>query len=355
MSRVKINYALLIGFLLFGLTTFSQHRRSHHAKEMSFNLAKAPSPLFRDPVFDGAADPSMIWDDINHQWLIFYTQRRASLNLEGVAYCYGTGIGIASSTDAGETWRYLGTADLPQPDSGLNSFWAPQVFQNPADKKYHMLVSYIKGVYTDWGGERQLFHYISDDLKSWQQLYSLGLSGCIDASTFQLADGSWKVWYKDESKESFTYASKSTDLLHWTRLDTCEVQYRHHEAPIVFQWKGYYWMITDPTYDNYTGLDVFVSSDATHWTFNNTILNEPGSRPDDNDQGRHADVKIVNDQAIIVYFTHPGRIYPNNQNEDPDNGVYRYRRSSLHVAELELIEGKIICNRDKYKKAQQVY
>jgi hypothetical protein len=210
-------------------------------------------------------------------------------------------------------------------------------------------------VYTDWGGERQLFHYISDDLKSWQQLYSLGLSGCIDASTFQLADGSWKVWYKDESKESYTYASKSTDLLNWIRLDTCEVQYRHHEAPIVFHWKGNYWMITDPTYDSYTGLDVFVSSDATHWTFNNSILNEPGSRPDDNDQGRHADVKIVNDQAIIIYFTHPGRIYPNNQNEDPDNGVYRYRRSSLQVAELELIDGKIICNRDKFKKAQQVY
>jgi len=355
MGKLPSKYFFILMLIIIALNTSAQLKKSQGFNKMSFNLSNAPSPLFRDPVFDGAADPTMIWDDINHQWLIFYTQRRATLNLEGVAYCYGTGIGIASSTNAGETWRYLGTANLPQPDTGLNSFWAPQVFKNPADKKYHMLVSYIKGVYTDWGGERQLFHYISDDLKSWQQLYSLGLSGCIDASTFQLADGSWKVWYKDESKESYTYASKSTDLLNWTRLDTCEVQYRHHEAPIVFQWKGNYWMITDPTYDSYTGLDVFVSSDATHWTFNNSILNEPGSRPDDNDQGRHADVKIVNDQAIIIYFTHPGRIYPNNQNEDPDNGVYRYRRSSLQVAELELIQGKIFCNRDKYKKAQQVY
>ena len=136
---------------------------------------------------------------------------------------------------------------------------------------------------------------------------------------------------------------------------TCEVKNRHHEAPIVFKWKGFYWMITDPTYESYTGLDVFISSDATHWTFNNTILNEPGIRPDDIDQGRHADVKIINDQAIIIYFTHPGRIYLEDLNEDPDHGVYRYRRSSLQAAELEFVNGKIICNRNKYKSAQHIY
>ena len=341
--------------VLLSLNIYSQPVKNKLLNEMSFNIAKAPSPLFRDPIFDGAADPSIVWNPLNHEWMIFYTQRRATLNLDGVAYCYGTAIGVATSTDAGITWRYKGIANLPQSDTGLNTFWAPQVFQNASDKKYHMLVTYIKGVYSDWGGVRQVLHFTSDNLKTWTPLYSLGLSGCIDASTYQLDDGSWKVWYKDESRGSFTFASKSNDLIHWNSLDSCEISNRKNEAPIVFKWKDSYWMITDPTYDNYTGLDVFRSTDATYWTFNNTILDEPGNRLDDNDQGRHADVKIINGQAIIFYFTHPGRIYLNNQDEDPDNGIYRYRRSSLQVAELELIDGKIICNRDKYKRVQQVF
>ena len=107
-------------------------------------------------------------------------------------------------------------------------------------------------------------------------------------------------------------------------------------------------MITDPTYESYTGLDVFRSNDGSSWVFNSTILNNPGIRPDDRDQGRHPDVKIINNKAYIFYFTHPGRIYPGKGNEDGDQHRWRYRRSSLQVAELEYDQGKIICNRNKY-------
>ncbi len=31
-----------------------------------------PAPLFRDPVFDGAADPSLIWNDQERAWWVFY-------------------------------------------------------------------------------------------------------------------------------------------------------------------------------------------------------------------------------------------------------------------------------------------
>ena len=326
---------------------------------------KAPAPLFRDPVFDGAADPSAIYNRNTGEWLIFYTQRRARLELRGTEYCYGTAVGIASSTDGGASWQYKGTAKLPQPDSGLNSFWAPQVFQNPADDSYHIIVSYIRGVYDNWGGERQIFHYRSGDLEQWERIASAGTDGCIDASVAQLPDGNWKMWFKDEQRGSFTYSAISTDLITWTRNsfeDSTgkqafwpEVFNRHHEAPVVFRWKNSWWMITDPTYEEYTGLDVFRSDDATHWIYNNTILNTPGMRPDDNDQGRHADVQVVNDRAIIIYFTHPGRIYdqpginlPDLPRENPDGNNLRYRRSGLQMAELELQGDTIICNRDKF-------
>jgi hypothetical protein len=334
--------------ILFFFLTVSMAIVQGQVKKPAFHIAEAPAPLFRDPVFDGAADPTAIWDPAKGEWLIFYTQRRARLDLPGVAWCYGTAIGIAGSKDGGRTWTYRGTAALPAPDSATPTFWAPQVFRASKSGEYRMVVTHIAGVFDDWGGRRVLRQYASKDLQHWRDLGPVGLNGCIDASVFQMPNGMWKMWFKDETKQSFTYASVSSDLAHWTRLDSPEVRNRHHEGPVVFRWKGAYWMITDPTYDEYTGLDVFRSDDLTHWAFNNTILNSPGMRPDDNDQGRHADVQVVDGKAILLYFTHPGRTYPNHGPEDPDEGRYRYRRSSLQAAELEMREGKVICDRDKY-------
>ncbi|MCK7531938.1 MAG: hypothetical protein MZV63_13415 [Marinilabiliales bacterium] len=71
-----------------------------------------PAPLYRDPVFDGAADPSLVWNDKERAWWVFYTNRRANAPdaQDGVRWCHGTDIGIASSTDGGLTWTYRGTA-----------------------------------------------------------------------------------------------------------------------------------------------------------------------------------------------------------------------------------------------------
>jgi hypothetical protein len=339
-------YLFLTGILLFGVMQV-------FAQQIPFHVSDAPAPLFRDPVYDGAADPTAFYDGKKKEWLIFYTQRRARLDLKGVEFCYGTAIGLAASKDGGLSWEYRGTAILPQPDTGINTFWAPQVFRDPKDGRYHMLVTYIKGVYDDWGGTRVLMHFTSVDLKTWKPAGPIGLTGCIDASAFQLKDGTWKMWYKDESRGSFTYASVSKDLEHWTHLDSPEVRNRHHEGPIVFRWANAYWMITDPTYESYTGMDVFRSDDATHWKWNNTILDKPGMRPDDNDQGRHGDVQIVNGKAILFYFTHPGRIYlENGKKEVADEDSYRCRYSSLQVAELEFVNGKVVCDRDKYWKGR---
>jgi hypothetical protein len=68
----------------------------------------APAPLFRDPIFDGAADPVVIWNRQDQCWWLLYTQRRANVDVPGVAWCHGCDIGVARSRDNGHSWRYLG-------------------------------------------------------------------------------------------------------------------------------------------------------------------------------------------------------------------------------------------------------
>jgi len=46
----------------------------------------ASKPLFRDPVFDGAADPVVVWNRQERKWFMFYTNRRANVpGLPGVS------------------------------------------------------------------------------------------------------------------------------------------------------------------------------------------------------------------------------------------------------------------------------
>jgi len=314
---------------------------------LRFDIEKASAPLFRDPIFDGAADPSVLWNQKTGEWWIFYTQRRASRVFDNVAYCYGTAVGIAVSLDYGKTWEYRGTAKLPASNPGNDTFWAPQVMYDDTKGTYHMFVTYINGIFSNWGGEREMHHYVSNDLKTWKATKPIGTRVCIDAMVYPLQDGTWKMWYKDELNGHYIASAISDDLIDWKHLGKIEIDNRHSEGPTVFEWKGKYWMVTDPTYMERTGLDVFSSEDAINWEFNNTILNNEGMRNDDNEQGRHADVKVVNDRAFIFYMTHPGRIYKDGKEVDEANLV-RYQRSSLQVAELEYQDRKIVCDRNKY-------
>lgn len=133
-----------------------------HAQDV---IHKAPAPLYRDPVTDGAADPVVVWNKEAKSWWMLYTQRRANLDAPDVAYCYGTKIGVAESTDHGQTWVYRGTLDLEFED-GHNTFWAPEVVYR--DGEYHMFVAYIRGVRSHWGGDKQIVHYTSRNLWNWK-------------------------------------------------------------------------------------------------------------------------------------------------------------------------------------------
>src|SRR5438067_13713721 len=72
----------------------------------------APKPLFDDPVYHGAADPTIIYNKQKKEWWMFYTNRRASFNdTTGVKWVHGTRIGIAASKD-GANWHYVDTANI---------------------------------------------------------------------------------------------------------------------------------------------------------------------------------------------------------------------------------------------------
>ena len=48
-----------------------------------------PSPLFRDPIYDCPTDLTVIWNEEEKEWVLLYTQRRASDEGEGVSWVHG--------------------------------------------------------------------------------------------------------------------------------------------------------------------------------------------------------------------------------------------------------------------------
>ncbi|MEG1935007.1 MAG: hypothetical protein RR141_03365 [Rikenellaceae bacterium] len=317
------------------------------AQNIPFDVEHAPAPLFRCPIYDGPTDPSMQWNEKRGEWWMFYTQRRANVpNLQGVACVYGSKIGIAATKDNGRNWYYVGTANLPEPCQGQSTFWAPDIFEN--NGTYYMLVTFIPGIHPFWGGDCRMVFYKSKDLMNWKLVEQIeGTHGSIDASAFQMPDKTWKMWYK--SPDSKTYTGISKNLKTWKLTGESEITDCSHEGPIVFYWKDRYWNIIDECNLGYVGLHCYESADAKNWTRNSTILDKPGKRTDDGDQGRHCDVVVIGDRAFIFYFTHPGRIY-DEKGIEIEEVSWNYHRASIQIAELELIEGKMVCNRDKYAK-----
>ena len=145
-------------------------------------MPNPPAPLFRDPIYDGAADPTLIWNRQEGEWWLLYTSRRANVPCRGVAWAHGTDIGIASSADCGRAWRYRGVLAGLEFEPGRNTFWAPEVIWH--DGLYHMYVSYVRGLPRDWSGSRAIVHMTSENLWDWQHESVLELSSerVIDAA-----------------------------------------------------------------------------------------------------------------------------------------------------------------------------
>lgn len=302
---------------------------------------KPNAPLFRDPVFDGAADPAIIWNSREKEWWMFYTNRRAWSPNTGVAYVHGTDIGIAVSGDGKKTWIYRGTAQGLEFEWGRNTFWAPEVIEH--EGVYHMYVSYVRGIPADWNCSRKIIHYTSSNLWEWefQSILPLSSDRVIDACVIAMPDKSFKMWYKDEVHDSYTYTAYSRDLYHW-QAGGAEITDCPHEGPNVFAFRGKYWMITDP----WEGLGVYVSENAQSWKRCANILDTPGTREDDGAPGAHADVLVCGEHAYIFYFTHPEKNNPELEHAGDVLSEYRRNRSSIQVAELVVRDGELFCDRN---------
>ncbi|ASB48027.1 family 43 glycosylhydrolase [Alkalitalea saponilacus] len=326
--------SLFLNILIFIMTLIvvSCQSSTEHCGE------PAPKPLFRDPVYDGAADPVIVWNHDEEKWFMFYTNRRAKdISLDGFEWVHGTRIGIAESYD-GANWSYRDTANINyrMPDY---THWAPEVIEH--DGLYHMYLTYVPGIFRDWRHPRDIVHLTSKNLLDWdfESVLELASDRVIDACVFQLPDGTWRMWYNNERAGKAMYYADSPDLYNWTDKGRVQIdRARGGEGPKVFEWKGQYWMITDV----WSGLALYKSDDLLNWTnIPGNLVEEPGIGEDDKVMGGHADILISNDRAYLYYFTHPGR----RDGVDP-NDLFEQRRSSIQVTELFYENERLVAYRD---------
>lgn len=301
--------------------------------------SKRLKPMYKDPIYDGATDPVVIFNEKENCWYMFYTQRRASDITIGVSNIHGTKIGVASSAN-GANWVYRGTLQGLDFEKGHNTFWAPEIIF--AEGQYHMYVSYITGIPTTWDHERHIIHYTSDNLWDWTYHGSVPLSSqrVIDACVYKINKNTYKMWYKDENNNSYSYAAVSHDLFNWEVVGP-EITDVSHEGPNVFELGGIKWMITD----FWDGLGVYRTENFISWERQKeNILNKPGIHEEDKGIGHHADVVVNGDEAYIFYFVHP------NQEDDSSDALtkqYLKSRTTVLAARLTVENGILCCDRDE--------
>ena len=306
----------------------------------ALSQAAAPKPLYRDPVTDGAADVSIVFDKAQGEWAMFYTNRRATQrdpDPKDVAWVHATPIGVATSKD-GLAWTYKGVADIPAACTG-QTLWAPELHAEGG--VYHLWLTVVPGVFHRWGEKgatARIVHLTSPDLKAWTcgDTLDLGSDRVIDASVVKIGDH-YRLWYKDERKGSRIMAVESPDLVHWKPVSDRPVVDMAAEGPKVFRWKGAWWMIADA----WKGLIVLRSDDARTWTQQGArLLEQPGLRATDTAKGQHPDVVISGGRAFLYYFVH--------QTNEPQaaSDPYWWQRTAVQVAELKEEGGALSVDRE---------
>jgi hypothetical protein len=302
----------------------------------------ADKPLYRDPVYDGAADPTLIWNPQAGKWWMFYTDRRANApDLSGVTWVHGTPIGIAESADGGAHWKFVGMAhiDLPAEYGGTNvTEWAPDVTRAP-DGTWQMFLTIVPGIFEDWNHPRSIVQLTSTNLLNWSNPKKISLASdrVIDPSILRLPDGTWRLWYNDERTGKSIHFADSADLQTWT--DKGLAFKSRGEGPKGFRWHNKFWCVID----EWKGLGVFRSDDALNWAKQpDNLVAKPGLGADDGVMGGHPDVVVSGDRAFLFYFTHPGR-----RGDAARKDQTEQRRSSIQVVELHEENDWLTCDRDQ--------
>ncbi len=286
----------------------------------------APKPLYRDPPFDAPTDPVLCFNGEQKKWFMYYTARRATAtNTPGVTWVHGSNIGMAESSDGGATWTYRGTADISYgKDAHPNdyTYWAPEVIWH--DGTYHMYLSYVPGIFTDWNHPREIVHLTSKNAVKWDAVGKIDLHSdrTIDACVIQLANGTWRMWYKDErATRSICYAD-SPDLYQWEPRGSAVTNF-NGEGPKVFHWKNQYWLVAD-CWAN--GMRVWNSDDCLNWKLQDAAL-----------FGSHGDVVVSGDRAWWFYFGGPQPRAAASAPRPP-----RGRTTAINVVELSVTGGQLI-------------
>ena len=316
-----------------------------------------PKPLFTDPTYNGSCDPEIVWNEHEQEWWMFYTGRRPAVQ-NGIYS--GCALGVATSKDW-INWDFKGyckvdgiggMADSP------DTYWAPGIIK--VDSIYHMFVTFKKGNPGLWGGSPTILYHLTapanDLLNGWKTQGGLNtFPDGIDAGMF-LKQDTFYMYHRDidhETKGSgrTTKYMTSTNLKKWDYkgwakgdINNKVVNGSHyHEAQYVFYWKNKYWLLTDPTGKNIT---VFESDDCINWTFNGHILDIPGEEETDAYHGRHPSVAVIDGRAFIFYHVEP---YTVSRKENKKKKIFKAKDyyAYLQIAELELIDGKLVCDRNK--------
>ncbi|MCR4859683.1 MAG: family 43 glycosylhydrolase [Bacteroidales bacterium] len=295
---------------------------------------EAASPLYIDPVYNGSTDPMVCYNPGTKTYYMYYTSRRSNVpGLGGIESVHGSPIGMAESKDGGATWEYIGDANIDYHPDEHPTYWAPEVIW--AEGEFHMYLSYVPGIFDTWDHPRDIVHLTSPDGRNWHKQSVLALSSnrVIDACIYRLPDGTWRLWYNDETDDKSIYYADSDDLYHWTDKGKATTVIVKGEGPNVFRFQDHYYMIVD----EWKGLSVFRSDDLVDWTKQEgryLIDGLEGQR-----RGNHADVEVVDGHAYMFYFSGLGGV-------DPQTGEFvRRRGSGVYVAELKLDEaGRLYCD-----------
>jgi hypothetical protein len=314
------------------------------------------STPYRDPIWDGPTDPILVPDHRTGEWVLFYTQRRATApGLSGVEWVHGAAIGVARSSDGGATWQYQGIVDgLVPPGTELPAtLWAPDVVR--IGDEWLMYLTVLGGARNDWSGDAAIVQLASKDLMEWEYLGAIDLDSprVIDAAVALCGDGRYRLWYKDEARGSNTYSAVTDtpwDPSSWV-LEGPTIPGRPHEGPKVFRLEGTFWMIVD----EWRGQAVYRSENAAgNWVrqehLGGLILTQPEHVDGSPVVGRHADVVPLapgangGERALLVYFTHPHWGGEDIDTMAPDP---KTRLSHIRAAVLEVRDGNLVCTENQ--------
>lgn len=303
------------------------------------------NPIYYDPIYNGSRDPEIVFNPVEKEYWVYYTSSRPV-----TGNFVGCPIGIAGSKDL-KNWRFVGYCYFNgiggKPDAP-HTYWAPGIIIE--GDTAHMFITYKQDTIGIWGGPSKLDHYVSsinDMQKGWKYFNTVtNEPQAIDATIFKI-ESIYHMWYRDCIGEPCgIYHAKSSDLTNWkflgktngdvNNLEQTKIWYQ--EAPYVFQWKKYFWMLTDPG----DGIAVYRSKDADKWKFMGKILIDNDITTTDKSNGKHASVKIINNRAFIFYHTEP------NAKKDVNTSFQGHKFTSyLNMGELKFDGGKLTCSRIK--------